>query len=229
MRRLAWIASLGLVTAGVAAAAEEEAFLVDKRQFKKQYRTIALTPVDADAYLEMPGSVAARLEEIVTERLEKRGYTVIPSSVLGEIRRTMEVQVGGLEDPATGQEDMEKVQAVRTHAFRELWFQRDFDAIANIRVVVQRVPVESDRVEWDGTEQKIEREGRSMKYAASVAVSSVSVAVYDEAYRPLYLHYGGLEPLMYREGEQLEALPKNRLFLDEKKISKAAEIAVKPF
>jgi len=55
------------------------------------------------------------------------------------------------------------------------------------------------------------------------------VAVYDSTYRPLYLHYGGLEPLMYRAGEQLEVLSSDKFFLEEKKIREAAEIAVDPF
>ena len=45
----------------------------------------------------------------------------------------------------------------------------------------------------------------------------------------LYLFYGGLEPLMYRDGEQFHALTTDKSFLDEKKIRRAAEIAVDPF
>ena len=230
MRALVVALSLCLLIAGTAAAAsKKDAFLIDKRDFKKQYQVIALTPVDASAYLRMPGSVAATLEEEVTARLQKRGYTVIPSSVLAGIRKTMEEQVGGFKDPETGQVNTAKMQAVRTHAFRELWFQHKFDALADIRVSITQVPMESDRVEWDGTRQKIAYEGRSLKYTAEISVSSVSVTIYDSTDKPLYLFYGGLEPLMYRDGEQFQALTTDKLFLDEKKIRRAAEIAVDPF
>ena len=211
------------------AASKKDAFLIDKRDFKKQYQVIALAPVDASAYLRMPDSVAVMLEEEVTARLQKRGYTVIPSSVLAGIRKTMEEQVGGFKNPETGQVETAKMQAVRTHAFRELWFQHKFDALANIRVSITQVPMESDRVEWDGTRQRIAYEGRSVKYTAEISVSSVSVTIYDSTDKPLYLFYGGLEPLMYRDGEQFQALTVDKLFLDEKKIRKAAEIAVDPF
>ena len=151
MRPLVFAVGLSLLIAGtVTAAVSKDAFLVDKREFKKQFRTIALTPVDADAYLKMPAMAATILEEEVTARLQKRGYRVIPSSVLKGIRKTMEEQVGGFKDSETGQVDNAKVQAVRTHAFRELWFQHQFDALANIRVSISRVPMESDRIEWDG-------------------------------------------------------------------------------
>jgi hypothetical protein len=220
---------LCLVLVGSAAAAsKDDAFFVNKRDFKKTYPVIALAPVDADPYLDMPDSVAAMLEQEVTARLQKRGYTVIPSSVLAGIRKTMEAQVGGLQHPETGEVDLAKQQAVREHAFRELWFKQQFDALATISVTVHAVPMESDRVEWDGTKQKLTYEGRGKKYSAKVAVSSVSVAIYDSANKPLYLYYGGLEPLMYRQQEQLEPLTADKFFLDEKLIRKAAQIAVDP-
>lgn len=219
----------GLLYAATTALADDDAFLVDKKQFKQQVRTIALSPVDFDGYFDLPGTVAAMLEQEVTERLEKRGYAVIPGSVLAGIRHTMEQQVGGITDSSTGEMDLARAQAVRTHAFRELWFQREFDALANIRVSISQVPVENDRVEWHGTKQDIPHEGRSPKYTARVYVSSVTVGIYDATFKPLYLNYGGLEPLMYRAGEQLEALPGERLFRDQKKIREAIRIAVDPF
>ena len=189
---------------GVAVADKDDAFQIDKRDFRKTYKVIALVPVEADPYLEMSDAVKAMLEEEVTARLEKRGYTVLPSSVLAGIREEMTAQVGGVEDPETGQVHAAKLQAVRDHAYRELWFRHAFDAVATIRVTIFQVPMESDRVEWDGTKQKLAYEGRSKKYAANINVSSVSVAIYDAASKPLYLQYGGLEPIMYRLGEQLQ-------------------------
>jgi len=226
---LAIVVSFCLLLAGTAAAAsKDDAFTIDKRTFKKQVRVIALAPVDADLYFEMPDSVAAILEQEVTARLQKRGYTVIPSLVLAGIRKKMAAQVGGIEDPETGQINFARYQAVRNHAFRELWFQRQFDALAIIRVSVTRVDMESDRVEWDGVKQKIVHSGRSKKYAATTSVSTVSVAIYDSANKQMYLSFGGLEALVSRVDEQLLPLPVKQLFLDEKRIRKAAQIAVDP-
>lgn len=218
-----------LLGATTGLANEDNAFLVDKKQFKQQVRTIALTPVDFDGYFDVPDGVAELLEQEVTERLKKRGYSVIPSLVLAGIRQTMEQQVGGVTDSATGELDLARAQAVRTHAFRELWFQQEFDALVNIRVSISQVPLENDRVEWDGVKQDIQHEGRGQKYTARVYASSVAVGVYDATLKPLYLHYGGLEPLMYRAGQQLEALGNDQLFRDSKKIREAVKIAVNPF
>jgi len=176
----------------------------------------------------MPDSVGAILEQEITAHLQKRGYTVIPSSVLAGIRQQMEAQVGGIQDPETGQVDYAKKQAVREHAFRELWFRETFDAMATIRVSMTQVPMESDQVEWDGAKQKIEHEGRSKKYSANATVSSVSFAVYDSRDNPLYLNFGGLESLVQRANGQIVALEVEKLFHDEERIREAAEIAVDP-
>jgi hypothetical protein len=81
------------------AAKKDDAFVIDKKEFKKQFKTIALSPIDADPVLKMPDSVAAMVEEEITKHLEKRGYVVIPSSVLGGIRNKMEALVGGVTNP----------------------------------------------------------------------------------------------------------------------------------
>lgn len=211
-----------------AAADKDSPFTIDKRDFKKQYKTIALSPIDADPVLQMPDSVAAMIEEEVTKHLQKRGFTVIPSSVLAAIRETMEAQVGGFDDAESGQIDAAKVQAVRTHAYRELWFRNELDAIATIRVSAMRAPIENDKAEWDGTNQRIERKGRNQNYRGQITVSSVSFAVFDQTDRLMYVNYGGLEVLMRREEDQLMPLPPEQYFSDEKRIRKAAQIAMKP-
>ena len=226
---LAALLSCCLLLAGSAIAAKkDDAYKIDKRTFKNDYKTIAFAPVDSDPYLQMPTSVAAKLEAEVTARLRKRGYTVIPSSVLAGIRKTMEAQVGGFEDPDSGRIDLAKMQAVRVHAFRELWFQQKFDALALISVKITQVGMESDQAEWDGVKQKIEHEGRTKQYAGTISVSSVTLTIFDPTDKPLYVFHGGLETLMYRNEDQLLPLSVNQLFLNEKRILKAAQIAVSP-
>lgn len=217
-----------LLLGGPVSAADDEPFKVDKREFKKTYRVIALSPPDADGYLRLSGTVRQTLEAEVAARLEKRGYKVMPSKVLADIRDEMTGYLGGTVDATTGETDAGKALAVREHAHRELWFRNEIDAVATIRIGIYTVPMESDRVEWDGVKQKIQREGRSKKYTASVSVSSVVVAIYDSAGKPLYVSYGGLEPVMMRDNDQLTLLPADQLLLDEKKIRKAVQIAVKP-
>ena len=174
------------------AADKDDAFTGDKRDFGKRFTTIALSPVDADPLFVMPERVARILEEEVTTHLEKHGYTVIPSSVLADIRKAMARQVGGLDDPGTGKPDAAKPRAVRSHALRELWYREQFDAVATIRVTTATARFAKGSAEWDGVKQKVDSEGRDKGYGGSIVASSVSFAVFDEAMRPQYVFYGGL-------------------------------------
>jgi hypothetical protein len=88
--------------------------------------------------------------------------------------------------------------------------------------------MENDSAKWDGAKQDIERDGRRKNYTGQIFVSSVSFAVYDQTNNLKYLNYGGLEVLMRRSGEQLVAIPAEQYFKDEKRIRKAAQIAMSP-
>ncbi len=203
------------------AADKESPFLMEKRDFKKQFKTIALSPVDAAAALQMPDSVAAIIEGEVAEHFRKRGYTVVPSSVLAGIREKMATEVGGTEDAL-------KAQAVREHSLRELWFRQRPDAVATIGVTMSRAQFAKDRAEWDGVKQRIEHNGRDKGYSGDIVVSSVAVAVYDMADRVKYINYGGIEVLQMREEAQLLPRPPESYFTDEKRVRKAAQIAMDP-
>ena len=108
---VAILSSCLLLAASAVADEKDAAYKIDKRTFKNDYKTIAFAPIDAEPYLKMPDSVAAMLEAEVTARLQKRGYTVIPSTVLEGIRKTMELQVGGFEDPGSGRIDLAKMHS----------------------------------------------------------------------------------------------------------------------
>lgn len=221
------LAGICLALAPLAMGADKDSpYQIDKKAFKKQYKVIALAPIDADPVLELPDNVAAMIEQEITARLQKRGYTVLPTSVLTGIRDTMEKQVGGFTDAETGRTDPAKVQAVRSHAFRELWFREQLDAIAMIRVRVTRAEVENDSAKWDGVKQKLATSGKRHKYAARVAASSVTFAVFDDKDTLLYVDDGGLEMLMRREGQSFIPLTAGQFFSDEKRIRKAAQLSV---
>jgi len=220
---------LALAFAPPASAADKESpYLVDKRSFKKTYKTIALIPVESDPVIKLPESAAEILEQEVTKHLEKRGFKVIPSAELAAIRARMTEQVGGLVDPETGEEDANKRRAVREHSLRELWYRQDFDAVAKIYVSASRAPFEDDRVEWDGVKAKIEKKGRNRGYRGTIVTSSVSFEVYDQTDRLLYVNFGGIEPLQRRDGAQLIPIESDALFTNEKTVRKAAQIAMKP-
>ena len=227
MRVLSLVVALAFLVPCVAVG-DDDPYRVSKRDFRKTYRTIAISPADADTFLTLTDATRAMLEEEIVARFKKRGYTVVPSDVLASLRAEMAALAGPVVDAATGETNLAKQQAIREHAYRELWFRHDIDAVVTIRIAVYNVPMQNDVVEWDNVKQRIAYEGRGKKYSANINVSSVLLTIYDATGEPLYVHYGGLEPIMRRQGEQLNPIAPEELLLDEKKIRKAAQLAVKP-
>ena len=215
-----------LAAAPLAWAADDDPYFINKREFRRTYKTIALSPVDAPGLFNMPDSVAAALEEEVTKRLERRGIEVLPSSVLAGIRSEMAGHIGGLIDPDSGEESPARVRTVREHANRELWFRHGIDAVATIRIDMVDAHFEKGRAEWDGVKQKLIEEGRDRGYGGNIRASSVAFTIYDPTGRPLYAHYGGIELLQKRVEAQLLPIPASEYFSDDKRVRKAAQISV---
>lgn len=224
---LLMLAALTTLSPSTLGAEKYDPYFVDKRTLKKEYKRIALAPIESPSSLAMPESAKQIIEAQITKRLKKRGYTVIPSTVLKDIRKTMIDQVGGLTDAKTGEVNAAKVDAVREHALRELWLTQDFDALAHARVEILEAPIENDKAEWDGTKQKVKKKGR-LSYSAKIAASSVSFSIYDVREKPLYVNYGGLELLVERIEQEFHPLDTSEYFQDEKRILKAVDIALKP-
>lgn len=207
-------------------AAEDSAFTGDKREFRKLYKTIALSPVDAQGGLVVPADVAAAIEEEITERFERRGHKVLPSVELKRIRETMAEQVGGLPAAATTSAERKKLRAVHTHALRELWYRHDIDAVATVRIRIVDAQFAKGRAEWDGAKQKVEAKGRDRGYSGDIKASSIALAVFDASGRLLYENWGGLELLQKRVDAQLLPLPAEQHFADIKRARAAAKESV---
>ena len=94
-RILTAITATCVLLAFSAAAADDSPFRMDKKLFKSRVKVVALSPIDAAPALQMPDSAEVIVQGEITKHLEKRGYEVIPASVLRKLRATMEQQVGG--------------------------------------------------------------------------------------------------------------------------------------
>lgn len=208
-------------------AGDESPFLIDKKVFKKQVKSVALSPIDAPEAVRMPDSAKAIIQEEIAKYLRKRGYEVIPASVLGDIREVMKRQVGGYQDSKTGRVDMARMQAVREHGHRELLFRHQVDGVASIRIRVVKADYENDNAKWDGTRQRVKHKGGG-RFKGTISASSVSVSIFDRKDKLLFTNRGGLEVLLERDRQQLKPLPPEAYFKDEKRIRKAAKEAVSP-
>lgn len=222
--------------ATVAEAAKNDAYKINKKDFKKQIETIALAAPDAPEWMNLSPQAVATIEQGISRALSRKGYTVLPSSVLQKIRSTMEQQVGGymLADGETP--DLEKMRVVREHSLRELFFQHPVDAVLGIRIKLVSAPFAKDKANWDQVSQKVQKSDNALydlmgdgEYTGNIGASSLRLSFWDRRDNLLYSHAGGVELIMMRNGKRLERLSAEQLFKDEKRIKSAVKIALKPF
>lgn len=222
-----WIALVLIAVISSTFAAEDEAYKIKKKEFKKQVEYIALVPVQAPAWMKLPPETASAIEADISKRLSKKGYRLLSPDEYNSIRQTMELQVGGIKN-TDGTVDRAKLAAVTEHAYRELMFRHDVDAVASIRVRTVGAPFYKDRAEWDGTTQKVKHKGRS-NVEGTLHASSIEVSIYDRQENLLYSDRGGIELQMWRDGQALKKLPVNELFQDDKRVKKAVDKAMDDF
>jgi hypothetical protein len=217
MRVLFWLVGLGLGGTAIEAA-DPSPYLISRDEFRRDVKVIALMPVEAPAWMELPAAAAARIDRAIANRLTKEKYALLPATTYARIQEKM---LSHIDDPT----DARQRSAATEHSLRELLLRHRFDAFLQPRVVRVDAAYESDRSEWDGTKQSVKHKGGG-KFSGKVAASSIEITIADRSQRPLFRGYGGIEVLMHRVDKQLIPLPSSDLFQDDKRIDKAVTIAL---
>ncbi len=229
-----FIISLALVAQNGFAASTKDAFIgIKKKTLKKEYRYLAVAPLDASPALKMPDAVRRRMEEDIVARLKKEGFKVLPPEVMRNIRQHMRNLVAVGDNP--GKEDAAKVAAVRDHSYRELMYRHPINGIVSVRVHPVSAPFMDDKAQWHGTSQKIKHRGDGLmkfitgkNYGGNIAASTLKIAIWDRQETLLYSWFGGIEVLMQRNAKSLEQIPPDQYWRDEKRIRNAVKLALKP-
>lgn len=223
-----------LVSGAITAHAADSPYLVDKRTFKKNIKTLALAPAEAARALNMPDAIGRMLEAEVARRLDRMGFELIAVGNYRKIRDRMKQQVGGYAIPGSQELDADKMAAVREHSFREMLYRHDMDALVTIQVHYIGAPFENNKAKWDGVDQKISRKTGGIgelfgneKYSGTAGASSLQISIFDRSYELLFREEGGIEVVMQIDGQSLAPLPTEQLFLDEKRLKKSVQLALK--
>ncbi|MCB1661705.1 MAG: hypothetical protein KDI24_13595 [Pseudomonadales bacterium] len=216
-------------------ASTKDAFIgINEKTLKKEYRYLAVAPLEVAAALKIPDATRTSIESEIINQLEKEGFKILPPKVIQDIRDHMR-QLVGLND-VTEENDVEKLAAVLDHSYRELLLQHNIDGVVALRIRTVGAPFANDKAEWHGTKQKIKHKGDGLmtfitgkNYSGTIAASSLQISIWDRRENPLYSWNGGIEVLMQRNGKNLEYMPENQFWQDEKRIKKAIKLALKPF
>jgi hypothetical protein len=123
-----------LFAGGDARGEENDPYLVPKEEVQRKVRTIALTPVVLPAGTEDPEPVRQLFESLLVQKLQRKGFTTVPSAEFASTWLRMSERLGGVYDPLTGEPREGQYDAAWEHTTREL--ARRFSADAVLQPVV---------------------------------------------------------------------------------------------
>jgi hypothetical protein len=220
------LALLMLISAGCAAAAGDGG-LRDPCAFQSRFGYVALLPLRIGLPLESAEQVAHRIEEDLAAALAAAGFRVLPVAISRGIRERMEVESGGLSDPA-------RFRVIDDYSARELLGDYPIDALVRPSLVPVAARVHNTRAMWDGTSEKLMTLGDRLLALrgldGSVQALSLQLVIEGRDGRRLYARRGGIR-LLARLGpdlQEIERVPEDELWRDPSALSRAIAYTLAP-
>jgi len=208
--RLILLVLLFAVTPASAQKLSDAFINIKERDLKKHYSHLAMMPVKVASDMHLSRDNKERIARQIVELLEKEKFKIIPPTETKLIRD----QFVSLYPKAV---TAETFAAIEEHTLREVLFQHPVKGLVRVDVHVVAAPFSKDKAQWWGASQKIEHTKEGFlgmgggDYAGHIAASAIRVTISDRTGKPLYDWSGGVEVMMSRDGDKLEALPAERL------------------
>lgn len=136
-----------------AAHAADSPYLIKKKDFRKQIRSVALAPLDVPQMLVLTPEMRTFIETEATRRLDKTKLDMVGIEPYAEVVTLFKQQVGGLLNDE-GKIDTRREALMLDHARREMRRRHPVDGFAEISLRVINAEFADDRAEWDGIKQK---------------------------------------------------------------------------
>lgn len=208
-------------------------WLAPETEFRSAVRHIAITSVGAPAELENPEPMRLLFDSLMSARLEAAGFRITPSSRVRQIWDHVLDSLGGYFDPITGRPDTAKARAALTYVVQTLQREDSADAVLFPSVVIVSAEFSERKARWDGTSQTIEGFGSAFLRALGgvsrrgrIPALSLEVDIRSPAGRRMFLNRGGIE-VWEKPGDD-EPVPRDQLFLDSDRNTKAVWLALRP-
>ena len=199
-----------------------------KKNFKKEFTYLAVMPVVAVPSVALPDTTKEIIAREVLKKLTKSKFKILKPE-------TVQLIQDQFKSLYSAEEQKTNISLIGDHAARELFFRHPVDGLVSIQVLAVAAPFIKDKAEWAGTSQKVKHTGDGFlaavtgkSFSGYIAASEVRVVISDRAGNPVYVWSGGVEVMMRRNGQKFEALPKDSLWLNEKRVVKAIKYALKP-
>ncbi len=233
--KLPRVVLLAWVLGACAGKAHYDSWLVPRDSVLAATHTIALSPVRLPDDLEDPDPVAALFDSLLTDALRAGGFTVVPSDIVSEIWNHGADSIGGYFDPMTGRADSSKLNPLRRYFKQRLRAEQGADLVLFPEIVAVDAPYADGQASWDGTSQAVAGWFKILVSAianeelpaGTAAALSLDVQIESIDGGSVFNHRAGLE-LWAKPGRDGDVswVPRERLFLDQKRNAKAVRLAL---
>ena len=202
------------------------------REVRDRVRTIALTSLIVGPTLADRESARARIEPIVTSRLQAGGFAVVPSAETDRLWRRAAGDVHGIYDPVTGEIDKARFEAVQKAVYRDLAAEDHVDAVLYLKIdsVVLFLPgssvkycgtVKDESLYWPWPES-------APSHATVAIVLCLNAVLVDLDGRDLYGIRHGLQTVETFAEQTRAVRPIPQRLQDETRLMEAIEATVGP-
>ncbi len=223
---------------------EYDPFLVKPEVLHADVQTVVLTPVQLPPDLDIPERILLRLDSLIGTTVRTAGFTTVASHDFSEIWDRVQLEVGGLFDPRTGERDELRFADARELLAWELEDRFGADALLYADLVVVSAPFANGVAHWDETSQPLTgwgwrlldalnallgEEGGSLP-EGTVPALSLSVTLERVSGEQLYANAGGIEVLekVGTSESDRTPVPQEKLCRNWRRNRKAVEIALGP-
>lgn len=229
--------ALGIVFGVMPAGHAQNSFEVPRDEILAKVHRVGLMPMTLAEDFKDRNEVKTRYEELLTERLQKLGWEVVPSAKYDELLLQLKREIGGYHDPFTGEVDVEKRKAVSEHAQREFYRLHQLDAA--LSPAIRRVSAywSHNFAMWHGVEEaSTGKEGfwaamNSPSATGTIPALSLVVGLFGADDKMMYGRFGGIQLASYvgRGGVGgFVDIPPELLLRDPVRDARAADLALEP-
>lgn len=240
MKRLSLQLSLiVLILAGAWASAKDDSFAVPREEIFSKIKRIGILPMVFEDTWPGRDQAAAEFEKLVTERLTRAGFEIVPSAEYVAIRERLTRESGGWYDPKTGDTDVAKRKTIVERARHEFDVQQRIDARLALGVRLIAASFSGTDAKWHGIKESTtvkQGAGRGLESflaagmgrMGNIPALSLAVVLDDVHDRRLYARFGGVQLASVIIDERFVDVDPQFLLADPVRNSRAVKIALDP-
>jgi hypothetical protein len=212
-----------LATAGCVTPQQYDPFKVTEAEVRSRVDTIALAPLRVSSDLVDPPAARAAIEPLVTAKLERAGFRVVPSAEFDALWRAAASAIGDVYDPKTGEANKERWEAVEDAVYHDLAKQHGADALLYLQISVEEFPLPTQRLWFCGTQGELYWPGGLPLFARPTLAyaTCLNASLYDMEERALYSIRSGLQTTQTYALQTWAERPKEELLRDEAALQNA--------